>query len=50
MSNDIKKVLVIGAVGQIGSELTLALRDRFGGDNVVAMGPCPTTSLKVVLR
>jgi nucleoside-diphosphate-sugar epimerase len=38
MSNDIKKILVIGAVGQIGSELTLALREKFGGDNVVAMG------------
>lgn len=33
-----KKILVTGAVGQIGSELTLALRKRFGGDNVVACG------------
>jgi len=33
-----KKVLVTGAVGQIGSELTLALRERYGGDNVVAAG------------
>ncbi len=38
MGNDIKKILVVGAVGQIGSELTLALRDEFGGENVVAMG------------
>jgi len=29
---------VTGSVGQIGSELTLALRKRFGGDNVVATG------------
>ena len=30
------KVLIIGAVGQIGSELTLALRKKHGADNVVA--------------
>jgi nucleoside-diphosphate-sugar epimerase len=29
---------VTGACGQIGSELTLALRERYGGDNVVATG------------
>ncbi len=33
-----KRILVTGAVGQIGSELTMALRERFGGDNVVACG------------
>lgn len=33
-----KRVLVTGAVGQIGSELTLALREKLGGDNVVAGG------------
>jgi nucleoside-diphosphate-sugar epimerase len=32
------KVLVIGATGQIGVELTAALRSRYGGDNVVATG------------
>ncbi len=33
-----KKILVTGAVGQIGSELTMSLRERFGNDNVVAGG------------
>ena len=31
-----KNILVIGSVGQIGSELTMALRQRYGNDNVVA--------------
>jgi len=35
---EIKKILVTGACGQIGSELTLALRGRYGNDNVVATG------------
>ncbi len=30
------RILVIGATGQIGSELTLALRRRYGSENVVA--------------
>ncbi len=33
-----KRILVTGAVGQIGSELTLALRERYGAENVVATG------------
>ena len=33
---EMKKILVTGAVGQIGSELTLALREKFGNDNVLA--------------
>jgi len=33
-----KKILVTGAVGQIGSELTMALREKFGNDNVLATG------------
>ncbi|MFQ5856946.1 MAG: NAD-dependent epimerase/dehydratase family protein [Anaerolineae bacterium] len=40
------RILVTGACGQIGSELTLALRERYGGQNVVAAGhktkPSPT--------
>jgi nucleoside-diphosphate-sugar epimerase len=33
-----KRILVTGSVGQIGSELTMALRERYGNDNVVAGG------------
>jgi len=33
-----KKILVIGSVGQIGSELTMELRRIYGGDNVIAGG------------
>jgi nucleoside-diphosphate-sugar epimerase len=38
MAKKIEKILVTGAVGQIGSELTLALRDKYGADNVIATG------------
>lgn len=31
-----KKILIIGATGQIGSELTMTLRNVYGGQNVVA--------------
>ena len=31
-----KKILVTGAVGQIGSELTFALRNKYGEDKVIA--------------
>jgi len=37
-TKEMKRILVTGAVGQIGSELTLALRQRFGAENVVATG------------
>lgn len=36
--NDMRKILVTGAVGQIGSELTMALRKKYGNDNVLACG------------
>ncbi|MCK5030204.1 MAG: NAD-dependent epimerase/dehydratase family protein, partial [Thermoplasmatales archaeon] len=35
---DMKRILVTGAVGQIGSELTMALREKYGNDNVLATG------------
>ena len=31
-----EKILVIGAAGQLGSELTKALTDRFGSEHVIA--------------
>lgn len=37
-SRGMKKILVTGATGQIGSELTMALRKKHGRDNVVAVG------------
>jgi len=33
-----KKILITGAVGQIGSELTMELRKKYGNDNVIATG------------
>ena len=33
-----KKILVTGATGQIGLELTIALRNRYGAENVLAAG------------
>ncbi len=36
--DDMKKLLVVGAAGQIGTELVMELRKRYGNDNVVAMG------------
>jgi nucleoside-diphosphate-sugar epimerase len=38
MKKEMKKILVTGAVGQIGSELTMELRKRFGAENVIATG------------
>jgi nucleoside-diphosphate-sugar epimerase len=36
--SEMQNILVTGACGQIGSELTLELRKRYGDDNVVATG------------
>ncbi|HRP01706.1 MAG TPA: NAD-dependent epimerase/dehydratase family protein [Candidatus Kapabacteria bacterium] len=36
MSKSIKKILITGALGQIGSELTQELRKKYGIDNVIA--------------
>jgi nucleoside-diphosphate-sugar epimerase len=43
-----KKILVTGATGQIGSELTLELRKKYGGDNVVAVGHTKKPSDKLL--
>ena len=32
------KILATGSCGQIGSELVVALRQKYGGDNVIATG------------
>ncbi len=47
-TKEMQRLLVTGAVGQIGSELTLALRQRYGADNVVATGrkTAPSPELK----
>lgn len=42
-----KRIMVTGAVGQIGSELTLALRERYGADAVVACGRKTEPSAKL---
>ena len=36
--SEMQNILVTGAVGQIGSELTMELRQRYGHENVVATG------------
>ena len=38
MAGKMKRIMVTGSVGQIGSELTLELRNKYGGDNVLALG------------
>jgi nucleoside-diphosphate-sugar epimerase len=43
----VRRVLVTGALGQIGSELTLGLRDRYGADNVIATDIQPDTAKKL---
>jgi len=43
----IKKILVTGSSGQIGSELVLALRNIYGGENVIASDKCSNASEKI---
>ena len=38
MKKEVKKILVTGSVGQIGSELTMELRKQYGAENVIATG------------
>ena len=38
MAKEMKKILVTGSVGQIGSELVPALRAKYGNENVIATG------------
>ncbi len=35
-NKEMKKILVTGALGQIGTELTVALRNKYGTENVIA--------------
>ncbi len=42
-----QRILVTGSTGQIGSELTLALRQQFGDDRVVAGGHTTKPSLAI---
>jgi len=43
-----KRILVIGAAGQVGSELTVGLRERYGNDNVIASGHKTKPSKKLL--
>jgi nucleoside-diphosphate-sugar epimerase len=47
-TKEMKNILVLGAVGQIGSELTIALREKFGNENVVACGRKTKPSKKLL--
>jgi len=38
MSKEMKKIMVTGSAGQIGTELTMVLREKYGYDNVLATG------------
>jgi len=48
MAREMKKIMVTGAVGQIGSELTMALRKKYGTDNVLATGHKTQPSKKLL--
>lgn len=42
-----KRILVIGSAGQIGSELVTELRKRYGTENVIATDKCPDAGKKL---
>ena len=48
MKSATKRILVTGAFGQIGSELTAELREKYGNDNVVALGHRTKPSKKIL--
>ncbi|NOQ36471.1 MAG: NAD-dependent epimerase/dehydratase family protein [Methylococcaceae bacterium] len=43
-----KKILITGATGQIGSELTLALRNKYGTENIIIAGHKKSPSNELV--
>lgn len=45
---NMKKILITGATGQIGSELTPALRNKYGAENVIAAGHTRTPPADMV--
>lgn len=47
-TKEVKKIIVTGSVGQIGSELTLELREKYGHENVVACGRKTKPSAKLM--
>ncbi len=44
-----KKILITGATGQIGSELTVLLRNQYGNENVVAAMHSSKSNKKIVI-
>ncbi len=48
MMGEMRRIMVTGAAGQIGSELTLALRERYGAENVLATGHTTKPSEKLL--
>ena len=48
MATETKKAMVTGAVGQIGSELTIALREKYGSDNTLEVSFVGQEDLEVV--
>lgn len=45
-----RKILIAGALGQIGSELTMGLREVYGVDNVIASSRSKTAGLEKVIE